>query len=103
MKKIELKNLIREEIGKILNEEEELESVKTILNKINNALKAGAVSKNIDGDDYIIFPHRTPGLPAQGFTIEELGTITAILSTYPDSMLATGGAPGNVVNIKLIK
>lgn len=101
MNKTQLKNLIREELGKILNEE--LESVETIVTKINNELRAGAEAKNINGDDYIIFPHRTPGMKAQGFTIEELNKLTAILSTYPDSELGTGGAPGNVVNIKLVK
>lgn len=101
MNKTQLKNLIREELGKIL--QEELESVETIVDKINNKLRAGAVAKNINGDDYIIFPRRTPGLQAQGFTIEELNILTSILSTYPDSELGTGGAPGNVVNIKLVK
>lgn len=102
MNKTQLKNLIREELGKIL--QEELESVETIVDTINNKLRAGAEAKNINGDDYIIFPRRTPGLQAQGFTMEELNILTSILSTtYPNSMLGTGGAPGNVVNIKLVK
>ena len=98
MNKTTLKTIIREELGKIL--QEELESAETVANKINNVFRAGAEVKNVGGTDFIVFPNRKgPG----GFSIDDLKKLSALLSTYPKSTLGTHSEVPGVVSIKIIE
>ena len=101
MNKTQLKNLIREELGKILHEE--LESAETVAGKINNVFRANAEVKNVGGTDFIVFPNRKGPLPSGGFSIDDLKKLSMILSTYPKSTLGTHSEVPGIVSIKIIK
>lgn len=74
-----------------------LESVDTIAQKINNALRAGAEVKHGGSHDFIVF-RKGWTFPAQ-----DLPKYIAILSTYPKSTMGMHPEVPGVPSIKIIK
>ena len=106
MNKTQLKNLIREELGKIL--QEELDSVQTVADKITKKFYGGhegnvEVQKLKDGTNFIVFTRKKGNQPSGGFSVDELKTLASLLSSYPKSTLGAHSELPGVISIKIIE